>query len=225
MSRTLWFCLFLIAIPLLAHRAIAQDNNALTIVGAPTVGAPTGRFFTTTGVSLAFPVSSLQHVAGIGRGTTFNLEYRINPRFSVAGAWDANSLPVQTTKLVHDLDPLLKLSINQLKGAYQTNAFGLYAIWYGKGRTVRPYLTAGAGLNSITVPRLVYDAQIQLLSLESGSMLTGFVSGGLGINWQFSQPVALFGEVSVYVVPAGSVVATGSNNYLTTKLGLRFPLF
>jgi len=79
------------------------------------VGAPTGRFFTTTGVSLAFPVSSLREVAQNGRGTTFNIEYRIRPRFSIAGAWDANVLPIQTTKLVAALNPALKLAIKKPK--------------------------------------------------------------------------------------------------------------
>lgn len=142
----------------------------------------------------------------------------------MAGAWDANFLPVQTAKLVTGIDPVLKLAINELKGAYQTNAFGAYAIWYGKNRPVRPYLTAGVGLNSITVPQLAYAPQSQLLSLESVSNLTGFVAGGVGANWQFSKPVALFGEANAYWVPAGSPVAR-TNSYLTAKMGLRFPLF
>jgi hypothetical protein len=200
------------------------------ITGVPTTGVPAAempavRFFTTTGVSLAFPVSSLRQVAENGRGTTFNVEYRIRPRFSIAGAWDAHFLPVQTTKLVAGLNPALKLAINELKGAYQTNAFGVYGIWYGKNRAIRPYLTGGVGLNVITVPELVYNPAIRLLSLESVSTLTGFLSGGIGINWQFSQPIAAFGEANAYIVPAGSPVAAGSNSFLTAKIGLRFPLF
>jgi len=186
--------------------------------------AQEGRFFTTTGVSLAFPVSPLRHVTQAGRGTTFNREYRLSSRFSIAGGWDANLLPVQTTKLVTGLAPTLKLTINQLKGVYQTNAFGAYAIWYGKTRTIRPYVIGGVGLNSITVPQLAYDPQVQLLSLESVTNLTVFVSGGFGVNWQFSKPVALFGEANGYWVPATSPVAQ-TNSFLTAKMGLRFPLF
>lgn len=206
---------------LFGNGAAAQTPSA----SAPTVGTPTGRFFTTTGVSVAFPVSSLRQVAENGRGTTFNIEYRIRPRFSIAGAWDANFLPVQTTKLVAGLNPTLKLSIYELKGAYQTNTFGVYGIWYGKSRPVKPYLTGGLGLNIITVPELIYTPVNGLLSLESVSNLTGFLSGGIGINWQFSQPIAAFGEVNAYIIPASSPVAARSNNYLTAKIGLRFPLF
>jgi hypothetical protein len=198
---------------------------ANSLAWSQSVTVPDGRFFTTTGVSLVFPVSPLRHVAENGRGTTFNLEYRILPRFSIAGAWDANFLPVQTTKLVAGLNPTLKVAINELKGAYQTNAFGVYGIWYGKSRPLRPYLTGGGGLNVITVPKLVYSPGSQLLSLESVSNLTGFLSGGLGINWQFLQPIAAFGEVNAYIVPASSPVSAQSNSYLTAKIGLRFPLF
>lgn len=205
--------------------AIEEPTAGTSAVRALAVETPPGRFFTTTGVSLAFPVGALRHVAQFGRGTAFNIEYRINARFSLAGAWDANSLSVQTTKLVAMLDPALKVAVNELKGKYQVNAFGLYAVWYGKNRRVSPYLIGGIGLNSITVPELRYQPQTRLLSLESASTQTIFLSGGFGINWQFSKPVAAFGEASAYIVPASSPVAARSNNYLTAKMGLRFPLF
>jgi hypothetical protein len=198
---------------------------AHSLAWSQSVTVSEGRFFTTTGVSLAFPVSPLRQVAENGRGTTFNLEYRIRPRFSIAGVWDANFLPVQTAKLVSGLNPALKVAINELKGAYQTNALGVYGIWYGKKRPVKPYLTGGVGMNFITVPKLVYDSASQLLSLESVSNLTGFLSGGVGIDWKFSKPIAAFGEVNAYIVPASSPVSAQSNSYLTAKVGLRFPLF
>ncbi len=220
MSQPLLKRLLLLGGSLFADSAVAQVSGVPTAAEMPAV-----RFFTTTGVSLAFPVGSLRQVAANGRGTTFTIEYRTKPRFSVAGAWDANFLPVQTSKLVAGLDPVLKVAINQLKGAYQTNAFGVYGIWYGKNRPLRPYLTGGVGLNIITVPELVYTPASQLLSLESVSKASGFLSGGIGINWQFSKPLAAFGEVNAYVVPVSSPVAAKSNSYLTTKIGLRFPLF
>ncbi|MEZ0540334.1 hypothetical protein [Fibrella arboris] len=218
-----WVLLLTVSL-VVACRAQAQAVGTFP-VERPTGETSAGRFFTTTGVSLAFPVSALRKVAGNGRGTSFTLEYRINSRVSVAGAWDANLLPVQTARLVANVDPALQRIVSELKGVYQANAFGAYIIWYGKDRPLKPYLTGGVGLNSITVPQLVYDAQTQLLSLESASKLNGFVSGGFGINWQFSKPVAAFGEANAYVVPASSPVAVGSNSYLTAKLGLRFPLF
>lgn len=203
----------------LLSRAAAQNGNTLA------AGMPEARFLTSTGVSLAFPVGSLQQVAQNGRGTSFTIEYQITPRLSIAGGWDANFLPVQTTKLVHDLDPVLKVSVSQLKGAYQTNTFGLFGIWYGPNHPLRPYLVAGAGLNVITVPRLAYDAPRQLLSIESATNVAGFMAASIGINWQFSKPVAAFGELGTYLVPAGSPVAAGGNHFLTARMGLRFPLF
>lgn len=204
---------------LLTLKATAQPAPGLP------PAASASRFFTTTGGSLAFPVSMLRQVTQWGRGTTVNLEYRINSRLSVAGAWDANILPVQSSRLAADLDPTLKRSISQLKGEYQTNALGVYGIWYGEQRALRPYLTGGLGLISITVPRLLYEPNSQLVSLGSTTRLSIFGAGGVGLNWQFSTPVAAFGEASVYVVPASSPVVSGANNYVTLKAGLRFPLF
>lgn len=183
------------------------------------------RFFTTTGVSLAFPMAGLRSATRQGRGTTVNIEYRITSTVSIAAAWDNNTLPVQSANLLGKLEPALRGTITELKGDYSTNALGLSGIRYFKCGLVRPYLTVGAGLNIITVPAPAYSAQTQLLALESASNPTFFAVAGCGMNWQFSRPVALFSEAALYVVPAGSPVTDGANNYLTLKMGLRFPLF
>lgn len=199
---------------------LAQSATAQT----PTNAVSDGRFFTTTGVSLAFPVGDLRMATQNGRGTSFTLEYKISPVWSVAGAWDSNTLPVQSAKLLAKLDPALRPAIADLKGDYITNALGLYGIRYVGQRRTRAFLTGGAGLNIITLPAPTYNPQTKLLSLESASHLTPYVIVGLGMSWQFSQPVGMFSEVDAYIVPA-STPAAQSNSFLTAKIGLRFPLF
>jgi len=71
----------------------------------------------------------------------------------------------------------------------------------------------------------VYNDQTRLLSLESSSILTLFGVAGAGIHWQFSKSAGVFGEEIIYYTPAKSAVTTGNNSYLTTKFGVRFPLF
>lgn len=205
----LWRVLVLVGCMLLPNRMAAQE----------------ARFFTTTGVSLALPLGTLRQATQNGRGTTVNIEYRLSPRFSVAGAWDSNVLPVQSARLLMGLDPTLRGSVATLKGEYTTNALGVYGIYYGTQRSLRPYLLGGAGLNVITVPTPIVNEQTRLLSLESTSSAAFFGAAGVGINWQFSKPVAFFGEASAYWVPASSLVNSGANSYLTAKMGLRFPLF
>lgn len=199
----LWSCL------LLPQRAVAQET----------------RFFTTTGVSLAFPLGTLRKATQAGRGTTVNIEYRLNARFSVAGAWDNNVLPLQTGRLLAGLPSALRGNVTAIKGEYTTNALGLYGLYYPRRGTFRPYLMSGLGLTVITLPRPTFDEQTGLLSLESASSGAFFGAAGVGLNWQFSKPVALFGEATGYWVPTASAVASGANSYLTVKLGLRFPLF
>lgn len=189
------------------------------------VAAQEARFFTTTGVSLAFPVGTLRQATQNGRGTTVNIEYRLNPRFSVGGAWDSNVLPVQSARLLMGLDPTLRGTVATLKGEYTANALGVYGIYYGTQRSIRPYLLVGTGLNVITVPTPIVNEQTRLLSLESTSSVAFFGAAGVGVNWQVSKPVAFFSEASAYWVPAASLVSSGDNSYLTAKIGLRFPLF
>lgn len=189
------------------------------------VAAQEARFFTTTGVSLAFPVGTLRQATQNGRGTTVNIEYRLRPRFSVVGAWDSNVLPVQSARLLVGLDLSLRGAVTTLKGDYTANTLGVYGIYYGPQRSLRPYLLGGAGVNVITVPTPTVNEQTRQLSLESTSVVAFFGSAGIGLNWQFSKPVAFFGEASAYWVPAASLVSSGANSYLTTKMGLRFPLF
>jgi hypothetical protein len=200
--------------------SLVQSATAQT----PDKASSDGHFFTTTGFSLAFPVGNLQTVAKNGRGTSFAVEYKVTPMWSIMGAWDNNTLPIQSAKLLAKLDPALRSAITELKGDYITNALGLYGVRYIGKRRVRPFLTGGAGLNIITLPAPNYNPQTQLLSLESASHLTVYAMAGLGMNWQFSKPAAMFGEIDAYVVPAETPAAQ-SNSFLTTKIGLRFPLF
>jgi|GEM_PF-3000418 len=204
--------------------AIGTGLVQLATAQTPTNAVSDGRFFTTTGVSLAFPAGNLRTATQNGRGTSFTLEYKLTPVWSVAGAWDSNTLPVQSAKLLAKLDPALRPAIANLKGDYITNAIGLYGIRHIGQRRVRAFLTGGAGLNIITLPAPLYSSQTQLLSLESASHRTLYAMAGFGMNWQFSKPVGLFSEVDAYIVPAETPAAQ-SNSYLTTKIGLRFPLF
>ncbi len=189
------------------------------------VAVPESRFFTTTGVSLAFPVGALRAAATNGRGTTVNMEYRITRRFSLMGAWDSNTLPVQSTALVANLGPVLQATVAKLKGDYISNAVGLYGLWYLNQHKVKPYLVGGAGLNIVSVPIPVFDPTTKLLSLESAVYPTFFAQAGLGLNWQFSKPIALFAETTILFVPAGSPVSAGGNSLINAKIGLQFPLF
>ena len=201
--------------------------HALILAGSiffytTTVTAQNKRFYTTTAISMAFPVGKLAQVTNPRLGTSFGIEYRLRPGLSIAGAWDSNALSVQTAKLVANLDPTLLENISQLKGRYKSNAFSAYVIGYAKKHTWTPYAMGGVGLNLISVPHVVYQPTIQLLSLESASNLTIFLSAGLGIDWQFSKTASAFAEATMYFVPFSSPVAN-NNSYLAAKLGFRFP--
>jgi len=184
------------------------------------------RVYTTSGVSLAIPLGDLRAATQNGWGTSFAGEYRLSKRVFVHGVWDNNKLPVQSAKLLAGLDPALRTTVTNLKGTYVSNTLGLFGQYrLTPGKAVQPYLTAGLGFNIITVPAPVYNDQTRLLSLESSSVLTLFGAAGAGIHWQLSKSVGVFGEGIVYYTPAKSAVTTGNNSYLTTKFGVRFPLF
>ena len=190
------------------------------------VAAQDHRVYTTSGVSLAFPLGDLRTAAQNGWGTSFAVEYRLSSTVSIHGVWDSNKLPVQSARLLAGLDPALRTVVTNLKGKYVSNALGLFGQYrFAPGQSVQPYLTAGLGFNIITVPAPVYNEQTRVLSLESSSMLTIFGAAGGGIHWQLAKSVGVFGEGIVYYTPAKSAVTTGSNNFLTVKFGVRFPLF
>ena len=213
--------------PLPKFYTMSHYVHALIFAGSlflytSTVNAQNKRFYTTTAISVAFPVGKLAQVTQPGLGTSFGIEYQLRPRLSIAGAWDSNSLTVQTAKLVTNLNPALMESVSQLKGRYKSNVFSAYVIGYAKKHTWTPYVMGGAGLNLISVPRVGYDPNLQLLSFESASSLTILLSAGVGIDWQFSKSASAFVEGNSYFVPFSSPVAS-NNSYLAAKLGFRFP--